>query len=115
MNTAVRRAVPEDASECGRICYEAFQAIGDTHNFPNYWSYPQAVTMCERLIKHPNWWGVVAEREGKIVGSNFMDERSVIYGIGPTSVDPQQQNDGVGRPRECRVLGYFLAACDLRS
>jgi predicted N-acetyltransferase YhbS len=97
MNISIRPATLEDASECGRICHEAFRAIGDAHSFPNYWSPTEATAMCERLIKHPNWYAVVAEREGKIIGSNFMDERSMIYGIGPTSVDPQHQNNGVGR------------------
>jgi len=53
--------------------------------------------MCERIIGHPKRSGVVAEREGKIIGSNFIDEQSVIYGIGPTSVDPDHQNAAVGR------------------
>ena len=98
MDPTIRRAVPEDAPECGRICYDAFQAIGDAHDFPNYWPSMQVTrAMCETIIKHPRWYGVVAERDGAIIGSNFMDERTVIYGIGPTSVDPQQQNNGVGR------------------
>lgn len=98
MNDILRPAVLEDAPECGRICYEAFQAIGDAHNFPNYWRSTEIATgMFDRLIKHPGWYGVVAEREGKVIGSNFMDERSLISGIGPTSVDPKQQNNGVGR------------------
>jgi predicted N-acetyltransferase YhbS len=98
MNVTLRAAAPEDAPECGRICYEAFQAIGDAHSFPNYWrSTEVATTMYDRLIKHPHWHGVIAEREGKIIGSNFMDERSAIYGIGPTSVDPSVQDNGVGQ------------------
>jgi hypothetical protein len=93
MNVTMRAAASEDAPECGRICYEAFQAIGDAHSFPNYWrSTEVATTMYDRLIKHPAWHGVIAEREGKIIGSNFMDERAAIYGIGPTSVDPRVQD-----------------------
>jgi hypothetical protein len=34
--------------------------------------------------------------DGRIVGSNFMDERCAIAGIGPISVDPQVQNRGIG-------------------
>ena len=40
---------------------------------------------------------VVAEQPGRIVGSNFMDERSPILGVGPISVDPAVQNGGIGR------------------
>jgi hypothetical protein len=39
---------------------------------------------------------VVAESDGRIVGSNFLDERSVIAGVGPISVDPAGQGHGVG-------------------
>jgi N-acetylglutamate synthase-like GNAT family acetyltransferase len=40
---------------------------------------------------------VVAEAEGRIVGSNCLDERSVISGVGPITIDPSAQNLGAGR------------------
>jgi hypothetical protein len=40
---------------------------------------------------------VVAEIDGRIVGSNFLDERDPIPGVGPITVDPEGQNSGVGR------------------
>jgi GNAT superfamily N-acetyltransferase len=40
---------------------------------------------------------VVAEEDGKIVGSNFLDERSTISGVGPITADPAVQNHGIGR------------------
>src|ERR1700745_3673200 len=49
------------------------------------------------LIANPGVYGVVAEREGRILGSNFLDERSLIGGIGPITVDPAAQNAGIGR------------------
>jgi hypothetical protein len=49
------------------------------------------------MIDHPGFYGVVAERDGKVIGSNFLDERSTIVGIGPITVDPTVQNQGVGR------------------
>jgi Acetyltransferase (GNAT) domain len=49
------------------------------------------------FIEHPSIWGVVAERDGRIVGSNFLDERGPIRGVGPVSVDPAAQGQGVGR------------------
>jgi hypothetical protein len=39
----------------------------------------------------------VAEIEGRIVGSNALDERSIIAGVGPLTIDPDAQNLGVGR------------------
>jgi ribosomal protein S18 acetylase RimI-like enzyme len=41
--------------------------------------------------------GVVAESEGRIIGSNAVDERSIIHGIGPITVDVAAQNLGAGR------------------
>ena len=40
---------------------------------------------------------MVAELEGRIVGSNFIDERSTVAGIGPITVDPAVQNRAIGR------------------
>ena len=48
------------------------------------------------LLTHPRFYSVVAEDEGRIVGSNFLDERSCIAGVGPITVDPTGQNRGVG-------------------
>jgi predicted N-acetyltransferase YhbS len=41
--------------------------------------------------------GLVAEREGEVVGGAFVDERAAIAGIGPVAVDSTAMNDGVGR------------------
>ena len=49
------------------------------------------------LLQHPSFYGIVAERDGTIIGSNFLDERSAIAGLGPITVDPAVQNQGVGR------------------
>jgi GNAT superfamily N-acetyltransferase len=48
-------------------------------------------------LSHPGFYSVVAERDGTIVGSNFLDERSQIAGVGPITVDVAVQNDGIGR------------------
>ena len=48
------------------------------------------------LLEHPGFYAVVAERDGTVIGSNFLDERSTIVGIDPISVDPAMQNQGVG-------------------
>jgi GNAT superfamily N-acetyltransferase len=91
-------AMADDAAECGRICYDAFCAINDEHRFPHDFPSAEAATglLC-RLIDHPGFYGVVAERDGRIIGSNFLDERATVVGVGPISVDPAMQNQGVGR------------------
>jgi predicted N-acetyltransferase YhbS len=95
---ALRLATPDDAAACGRICYDAFSAINDAHGFAREFPSVEAtVGLLRMLLEHPGFYGVVAERDGTIIGSNFLDERSTIVGIGPISVDPAVQNQGVGR------------------
>ena len=48
--------------------------------------------------------GLVAEGAGEVLGSAFVDERSAIAGIGPVTVDPTAQDDGVGRALMDAVL-----------
>ncbi len=94
----IRRATPNDAAACGRICFDAFAAINDAHGFPrDFPSVDVAAGLLRMLLEHPGFYGVVAERDGTVIGSNFLDERSTIVGIGPISVDPAVQNQGVGR------------------
>ncbi len=49
------------------------------------------------MIGNPGMYGVVAEEDGQVLGSNFLDERGPICGVGPITVDPTIQNQGVGR------------------
>ncbi len=94
----LRPATPADAEACGKICRDAFNAINDAHGFPrDFPSVEAAVGLLRMLLEHPGFYGVVAERDGTIIGSNFMDERSVIAGVCPITVDPAVQNQGVGR------------------
>lgn len=105
MDTAIRRAAAADAAECGRIICEAFGAIADQHNFPrDFPSVEIATRVAAMLIAHPSFYGVVAERDGRILGSNFMDERSPIGGVGPITVDPATQNTGIGRQLMAAVI-----------
>jgi GNAT superfamily N-acetyltransferase len=50
-----------------------------------------------RLLAYPGFYAVVAEVEGKVAGSNFLDERSVVAGIGPITVDPGLMTLKIGR------------------
>lgn len=94
----LRPPTADDAEELGRICFEAFRAIAERHNFPPDFPSPEiAATVLSSLISHPDIYGVVAQREGKLLGSNFLDERSQIAGVGPITIDPNSQNAGVGR------------------
>lgn len=105
MNTTFRRAQPEDAQPAGRICYEAFTKISTEHTFPpDFPNVETAIDLLSMMFAHPGFYAVVAERDGEIVGSNVLDERSQVAGIGPITVNPNVQNDGVGRQLMLHVM-----------
>ncbi|MBV8119826.1 MAG: GNAT family N-acetyltransferase [Alphaproteobacteria bacterium] len=98
MAVAIRPVGPADAAECGLIIHDAFAAIADQHNFPrDFPSVEVATGVASMLIAAPGFYGVVAEEDGHILGSNFLDERSPIAGVGPITVDPAVQSRGTGR------------------
>jgi predicted N-acetyltransferase YhbS len=97
MSIVLRPGRPADAEACGSICYEAFKATGTAHNFPPDFPSPEVASgVLSALLGHDGFYAVVAEHAGRIVGSNFLDERSSIAGVGPITVDPEGQNRGVG-------------------
>ena len=98
MGIELRRGAPDDSVKCGRICFEAFKSLAERHGFPPDFPSPEIASgLLSMLLPHPGFYAVVAISDGEIVGSNFMDERSEIVGIGPISVDPATQKRGIGR------------------
>jgi predicted N-acetyltransferase YhbS len=98
MNPKLRPGTREDAIACGLIDFEAFKLISSQHNFP--WDFPSieiATGVVTMMLSNPGFYSVIAEMDGRVVGSNFLDERNSIAGIGPISVDPAVQNQTVGR------------------
>lgn len=102
---ALRPGRPSDAEELGRICYRAFADITSKHGYqPDFPNEESAIGVMSMALSHTEFFSVVAEANGRIVGSNFLDERSPIAGVGPITVDPDAQNDGVGRKLMQAVL-----------
>lgn len=98
MSFRIRPVAPEDAEVCGRIIYEAFKSIGERHNFrPDFPSVDAGAQFANLLINEPESFGVVAESEGRVVGSNFLSEWDEIRAVGPITIDPERQARGVGR------------------
>ena len=86
-----------DAEACARICFEAFGGIHDRHRFPRDFPASEVATgLIGALMSDPSVWGVVAEADGRVIGSNFLHEGDPIAGVGPITVDPAHQG-GVGR------------------
>jgi GNAT superfamily N-acetyltransferase len=88
----------EDAERSGSIVYEAFKTIADQHNFPPDFPSPEvAAGLMASLLSRGDVYSVVAEVDGRVVGSNFLWENGTIAGVGPITIDPSAQNVAVGR------------------
>src|SRR5687768_2232990 len=98
MTTLLRSPVPADAPVAGNICYEAFKTIAEQHGFPPDFPKPEiAIGFFESMISRPDVYGVIAEADGQVVGSNFLWESDSVAGVGPITVMPGQQNGAIGR------------------
>jgi predicted N-acetyltransferase YhbS len=98
MRVSLRPATDADAAACGRICYEAFSSIASEHRFPVDWRNEEvAVQVIAARLAHAQTYGVVAEAEGRIVGSAFLKEYRPVGAIGPVTVEPRWQGAKVGR------------------
>lgn len=105
MDVTLRPGRPEDAEACGRVCYDAFAAIAAAHGYPcDFPSVEIATGLVAALLRRPGIFSVVAESGGEVVGSNFLDERAAIAGVGPITVDPGFQNGAVGRRLMAAVM-----------
>jgi hypothetical protein len=94
----MRRALPADAEACGRICYDAFGKLAAQHNFPPDFPGPEVpIAILSMMFSHPSFFCVVAEEGGRLIGSNCLDERTAIAGVGPITIDPGVQNRNAGR------------------
>lgn len=112
LDVVLRPGTPDDAETCGGICYEAFKTISEQHNFPKDFPSPEpAVGLLSMLLSRNDVYSVVAEIDGKVVGSNFMWEQKLVAGIGPITVDPKVQNSTVGR----RLMHAALSRAEERG
>jgi predicted N-acetyltransferase YhbS len=98
MELKIRTGTPADAEACGTICYNAFKTISEAHGFtPDFPATEVAIDVLKQMLANPKFYSVIAEVDGRIVGSNFLDERNPIAGVGPITVDPTVQNRAIGR------------------
>ena len=105
MNLTMRQGKPEDAGACGVICYKAFKAIADEHRFPpDFPDIETAIGLMNYAFSAPGVYAVVAEAKGQITGSNFLWENGFVGGVGPITVDPDCQNDAIGKRLMEQVL-----------
>ena len=93
--------VPAEAqhvSELGRICYEAFKDIADSHGFgPDFPSVQVARAVIGMMVEREDCYGVAAIVNGEIAGSNFLAMTDAVAGVGPITVDCAFQGRDLGR------------------
>ncbi|MFB5599887.1 MAG: GNAT family N-acetyltransferase [Nitrososphaeraceae archaeon] len=93
----------DDVNDVGKIMFEAFSYLANKHGFPSdFPSIDIGKDAASYFLSNSGFYSVVAEDthedKGKIIGSNFLDERSnMVAGVGPITVDPNFQNKGVGK------------------
>jgi predicted N-acetyltransferase YhbS len=99
MSLIIRPIKQNDAETCGKIGYEAHKTISSAHGYPSEQPSEEfGIGLIKRLLDNPNSWGVLAERQGKTLGSIFLHKfpPSPVVVIGPLTVHPSSEG-GVGK------------------
>ncbi len=95
------------AEELGRICYDAFKDVSERHGFESdFYSREFAKAVIGASIAREDLYAVAAFLDGRPAGSNFMTLTDDVGGIGPVSVDPAAQGQGIGRTLMSDALKY---------
>ncbi|MGV3615704.1 MAG: GNAT family N-acetyltransferase [Fimbriimonas sp.] len=105
----------DDAPALIDIAYRAFHGINAAHGFPPDFPSPaEASEELNGIFALPFVEGVVAEVDGRPVGSAFLWRLGAVLGIGPVTVDPETQAGGIGRGMMRRLLDRAEGAGSVR-
>lgn len=98
MTIELVRAKPEHTETLARICHLAFDTLHQRHNVHRDVPDEQVGGLIiGGVINRPDYSGVVAIENGRVVGSNFLLHADDVCGVGPITVDPRVQTRGIGR------------------
>jgi predicted N-acetyltransferase YhbS len=115
MSVILRPAALSDVNACARIICDAFWSIAEAHGFPpDFPSLEVGLEVANLCITDPLVFGVVAEADGVVIGSNFLTEDDPIRAVGPISVAPDFQGRGIGRRLMEAVLNRADGAAGVR-
>lgn len=110
MPIELRQATAADVPELGRICYEAFKDISESHGFPSDFATVEfAEQVVGLLVQQEDVYGVGAFEGDTPKGSNFINMWGNVAGIGPVSVDVTSQGQGVGKTTMEDVIAHARA------
>jgi predicted N-acetyltransferase YhbS len=99
MNLTIRPIEQKDVQSCGKIGYEAHKTISSAYGYPSEQPSEEfGIGLIRSLLDNPNSWGILAERQGTILGSIFLHKfpPSPVAVIGPLTVHPSAQG-GTGK------------------
>jgi ribosomal protein S18 acetylase RimI-like enzyme len=98
MAIELRQPRAEDVPELGRICYEAFKDISESHGFEtDFPTVEFAQQVIGLMVAQESIYSIAAYDGGAPKGSNFINLLGDVGGIGPISVDLGAQGGGIGR------------------
>src|SRR5256885_1490148 len=107
MTIEVRRPKQEDVPELGRICYEAFRDIAESHGFPNDFASSEFASGIVGLLLSQERVYTSAAYDGEWPrGSNFINMWGDVAGVGPISVDLDAQGEGIGKQLMQDVIAH---------
>ncbi len=110
MAIELRRPEQTDIPELGRICYEAFRDIAESHGFPtDFANVEYAQGVIGLMMSNEQVYASAAYEDGRPRGSNYINMWGEVAGIGPISVDLDAQGEGIGRKLMLDVIAHARA------
>lgn len=96
---------PSHVPALAQICFDAFGTLQDRHgNERDFDSVETAEMVVGMMVNRPDFFGVAAEVDGRLVGSNFLQLSDAVAAVGPITVAPGTQSSGVGKALMLAVL-----------
>lgn len=115
MEIKVRPAVSSDSAACGKVIAAAVAPYAPRNEFAAEFGEASTCSMVARLLDHPEMYGLVAEADNQIAGTVFLDERSVVRGVGWLAVAEPFRGHGIGRLMMNEVIDRSLTSPGMRT
>ena len=98
MTVTVRPATERDADRAGDVNFHAFLQVALAHGqVPTVTTPGESRSYVRHLLTFDPLGGLVAERDGDVVGLAWVHPRGPVATIGPIAVDPAVQGQGIGK------------------